>query len=117
MINWDEVDKIKQRLLQRAKYGITCADDDLNQLLKFLDQFHSHPFDPEDRGRRERTKMDKIIQISTISFNEPSSVWQCYGILYALTESGKIYWQRIGTGDEWQEIKGIEDCKGKEGEG
>jgi hypothetical protein len=44
--------------------------------------------------------MQKIIQISAMSFGAQSCSYQCYGILYALTEDGKVYWMREGD-DKW----------------
>jgi hypothetical protein len=42
--------------------------------------------------------MQKIIQISAMSFGGQSASYQCYGLLYALTEDGKVYWMREGDG-------------------
>jgi len=44
--------------------------------------------------------MQKIIQISAMSFGRQSSKYQCYGLLYALTEDGNVYWMREGD-DAW----------------
>jgi hypothetical protein len=46
--------------------------------------------------------MQKIIQIAAMPFGGQSCSYQCYGLLYALTENGKVYWMREGD-DKWYE--------------
>ena len=50
----------------------------------------------------------KIIQISTISFGGQSSNYQCFGLVYALTDTGKIFWRREGCNDTWTEEAPLE---------
>jgi hypothetical protein len=109
MINWDEVDEIKQRLLQRAKYGITCADDDLYQLLKFLDQFRPRPFDPDDRMTWPEMETEVLTRFG---FG-----WKVAKLCYTVTAKNPI-WKTdnekldYAAGIEWQPLPPV----GKEGE-